>query len=106
MENKVEAATRKSSEGFNSAQYVFFSFCDGLQFDKDTALRLACGFGAGMGRKEEVCGAVSGGIMAIGAEFGRGEKGDPTTTETTCRKTQEFMDESPKGMAHSSADVC
>jgi C_GCAxxG_C_C family probable redox protein len=92
MENRAGTALRKLSEGYNCTQSVFYSFCDDLRFDKDTALRLACGFGSGMGRKEEVCGAVSGGIMVIGVRFGRGEKGDPAETETTYMKTREFMD--------------
>jgi len=65
MTIKTEAATSKFLEGFNCAQSVLFSFCDDLQLDKNSALKLSCGFGGGMGRKEEVCGAVSGGIMAI-----------------------------------------
>jgi hypothetical protein len=42
-------------QGYNCAQSVLFSFCDDLNLDKDKALKIACGFGAGMGRKEEVC---------------------------------------------------
>ena len=92
MKNRTEIAVSKFSEGYNCAQSVFYSFCDTLQFDKNTALKIACGFGAGMGRKEEVCGAVSGGIMVIGAKYGRGERDDRTATELTYRKTRELMD--------------
>ena len=92
MSVRSEMALRKFSEGYNCAQSVFYAFCDDLRFDKDTALKLACGFGSGMGRKEEVCGAVSGGIMVLSAKFGRGEGGDSTATETTYRKTRAFMD--------------
>ncbi len=92
MNNRAEIAVSKFSEGYNCAQSVFYSFCDDLRFDKDTALRMACGFGAGMGRKGEVCGAVSGGIMVIGAKYGRGERDDRTSTELTYRKTRELMD--------------
>ena len=45
-----------------------------------------------MGRKEEVCGAVTGGIMVLGAKFGRGEKDDRSATELTYKKTRELMD--------------
>ena len=92
MKNRTEIALSKFSEGYNCAQSVFYSFCDDLHFDKNTALKLACGFGAGMGRKEEVCGAVTGGIMVIGAKYGRGEKDDRTATELTYQKTRELMD--------------
>jgi C_GCAxxG_C_C family probable redox protein len=92
MKSKTEIAISKFLGGFNCAQSVLYSFCDDLQIDKNTALKLACGFGAGMGRKEEVCGAVTGGIMVIGAKYGRDEKGERASTETTYEKTRELMD--------------
>ncbi len=92
MNTKSEIATAKLSEGYNCAQAVFYSFCEVLEFDKDLALRMVCGFGAGMGRKEEVCGAVTGGIVVIGTKYGRGEKADPTATELTYKKTKELME--------------
>jgi len=92
MKNRAETAVSKFSEGYNCAQSVFYSYCDALQFDKNTALKMATGFGAGMGRKEEVCGAVTGGIMVIGAKYGRGERDDRTATELTYKKTRELMD--------------
>ena len=89
---KSEAATDKFLEGYNCAQSVFYSFCDDLKLDKNIALKIACGFGAGMGRKEEVCGAVTGGIMVIGMKYGREENQDPTKTDQTYQKTRELMD--------------
>jgi C_GCAxxG_C_C family probable redox protein len=90
--NKTEIAVKKFQEGYNCAQAVSFSFCDDLNFDKRMILKLACGFGAGMGRKEEVCGAVSGGIMVLGMKYGRGEDGDRALMEQTYQKTRELMD--------------
>jgi C_GCAxxG_C_C family probable redox protein len=92
MKNRTEIAVSKFSEGYNCAQSVFYSFCDTLQFDQNTALKMACGFGAGMGRKGEVCGAVTGGIIVIGAKYGRGERDGRTATELTYKKTRELMD--------------
>ena len=89
---KSEKALAKFMEGYNCAQSVFFSFCDDLKIDKDQALKMACGFGAGMARKQEVCGAVTGGIIVIGAKYGRGEKEERTVTEVTYTKTRELMD--------------
>ena len=92
MKSRAEMAVSKFSEGYNCAQSVFYSFCDDLGFDKNTALKMACGLGAGMGRKGEVCGAVTGGIMVIGAKYGRGETDDQTAKELTYKKTRELMD--------------
>jgi C_GCAxxG_C_C family probable redox protein len=93
---KSELAVSKFIEGYNCAQSVFFSFCDDLEMDKDKALKMACGFGAGMGRKEEICGAVSGGILVIGATYGRGENDDRKATEVTYAKIRELMDQFAK----------
>jgi C_GCAxxG_C_C family probable redox protein len=44
-----------------------------------------------MARKQEVCGAVTGGIIALGLKHGRGEGQDRTPTEETYRKVRELM---------------
>ncbi|MGO9378975.1 MAG: C-GCAxxG-C-C family protein [Dissulfurispiraceae bacterium] len=90
---KSEQAVALFMEGYNCAQSVLFSFCEDLKIDKDKALRIACGFGAGMGKKEEVCGAVTGGIIAIGAKYGRGKNDDRSATEVTYAKTRTLMDQ-------------
>jgi C_GCAxxG_C_C family probable redox protein len=96
MSKRSELAVNKFSSGYNCAQAVFFSFCDDLNIDKDTALKIACGFGAGMGRNQEVCGAVTGGIMVLGVKYGRGEKDDISATENTYPKVREFMNKFKK----------
>ena len=91
MKTKSDIALEKFLAGYNCAQAVLFSFCGDLGFDKDTAFKLACGFGAGMARKQEVCGAVTGGILALGLKHGRGEGQDRAPTETTYGKARELM---------------
>ena len=94
--DRSEQAVAKFVSGYNCAQSVLFAFCDDVGLDKDKALKIACGFGAGMGRKEEVCGAVTGGIMVIGAKHGRGENDTQKETEMTYVKTRELMNQFSK----------
>jgi C_GCAxxG_C_C family probable redox protein len=88
---KSEKAISKFMSGYNCSQSVFYAFCEDLNLDADAALKIASGFGGGMGRRGEVCGAVTGGIMALGATHGRGENEAATAAETTYAKTREFM---------------
>lgn len=49
--------------GYNCCQSVLLAFSDELGMDETTLAKLASGFGAGMGKLREVCGAVSGMFM-------------------------------------------
>lgn len=94
METKMEIAVEKFLEGYNCAQSVLYAFCDDLQIEKDLALKIASGFGGGMGLKEDVCGAVTGGIIVIGAKYGRGENEDHAEAKITAyTKTRELIDQ-------------
>ena len=77
--------------GYNCAQSVLGVFCEDLNFDRDSALKLATGFGSGMARRQEVCGAVTGGIMALGLKFGFGLGMEQSAREKTYLLAGEFM---------------
>ena len=66
----VTLAAELFLEGFNCAQAVAVAFCDVTGMDKQTAAKLASPFGGGMGRMREVCGAVSGMYIVLGALYG------------------------------------
>ncbi|MBQ2944932.1 MAG: C_GCAxxG_C_C family protein, partial [Ruminococcus sp.] len=57
-------------EGYNCAQAVFGAFSQELGLDFDIAMKLSSGFGGGMGRLREVCGAVSGMFMVFDMKHG------------------------------------
>ena len=65
-----EKAIQNFMAGYNCAQSVFLAFAPDLGLSDDLALRLSSSFGGGMGRLREVCGAVSGILMAAGALYG------------------------------------
>ena len=87
-----EKAVEKFKAGFNCAQSVLWSYAQELHFEPDCALRIANGFGAGMGRKQEVCGAISGAIMVIGLLYGRGEHDGLERHENTYALVQKLID--------------
>lgn len=63
-------------EDFNCAQSVIATCGPELGLDRESALRVAGGFGGGMGRLGEVCGAVTGAFMVIGLKHGKSSPED------------------------------
>lgn len=78
VSDRSERAYRLFLEGCNCSQAVFAAFSDLIGLDEKTALKLSSSFGGGMGRLREVCGAVSGMLMAAGALYGYSDVSDPT----------------------------
>lgn len=88
--NHAEEARRLFLAGYNCAQAVFCAFCDETGLGLDAAARLASSFGGGMGRMREVCGAVSGALMALGMLRGYADPQDPEAKKEHYRLVQEF----------------
>ena len=91
MSARTETAITKFSCGYNCAQSVIYAFHDELGLDEDQALKIATGFGAGMARKQEVCGAVTGGMLVLSLRHGRDSKQDRSATEQTYKRIRELM---------------
>ena len=70
MSTKAEIAKKYFEEGYNCCQAVVLAFTDEMKIDNDTALSIASSFGGGLGRLREVCGAVSGMGIVLGALYG------------------------------------
>ena len=64
--NRSDQAQELFLSGYNCAQSVVLSFSDDLKFSKELAQKMAAGFGGGMGKQQETCGAVTGAIMVLG----------------------------------------
>lgn len=90
MTDKSLIAAEKFDEGLNCAQSVLFPFLGELNIDGNALLRMASGFGAGMARNGEVCGAVSGGIMVLGHKYGS-DQTSSNPKELSYSKTSELM---------------
>jgi C_GCAxxG_C_C family probable redox protein len=86
--NKLDLAAQYHERGYGCAQAVLAAYAGNFGLEEGLALRLATGFGSGMGRMCEVCGALTGAFMVIGMRYGK-EKTDGnrygTETETTYR---------------------
>jgi len=79
-------------KGYNCAEMVFTKL--GRYYDPDfdaDLMRLATGFGGGMGEAADVCGALVGGVMLIGYLYGRTSLAEDK--EDCQRYTRRFHDE-------------
>jgi len=99
---RSEKALQLYSNGFNCAQSVIASFADILNVTEETAVRMAAGFGGGMGRMQETCGAATGAFMVIGFLRGKYKEGDDESNERTNKLIQEFSRQFTK--AHGSVN--
>ena len=72
---KAERARELFLEGCNCAQAVFLAFAE-EKLDRETALKIASGFGGGMAGMHDVCGAVSGMLMVAGLLYGYDDPGE------------------------------
>jgi C_GCAxxG_C_C family probable redox protein len=92
MNSKPEQAVETYKCGFNCAQAVFSTYAEEFGIDRPTALKISCGFGAGMGRRQEVCGAVSGAILLIGSKYGKTIVEDKAANELTYKLVRELSE--------------
>lgn len=67
--NRADNAKELFESGCNCCQAVFCAFLEETNLSKDDALRISAGFGGGIGRMREVCGAVSGMTMVLSNKF-------------------------------------
>lgn len=67
---KNEKAIQYFDQGYTCAQAVLLALIDYTNLEKEKALNIASGFGAGVGDAKTVCGVVSGAVMAIGLAEG------------------------------------
>lgn len=87
---KTELATEYFNQGFNCAQSVLASFKEEVSLEEKDLLKIASGFGAGMGRLQQTCGAVAGACMVLGLIYGKDKSDDTEAGERTYALVQEF----------------
>jgi C_GCAxxG_C_C family probable redox protein len=91
IERARQRARRNFSLGYNCAEAVFEAVmgeCDlGLPPD---ALRLATGFGGGVGLYGDTCGALTGAVLAVSAAHGRRALPEGEPREAAAKSKEQF----------------
>lgn len=83
LEAKLKLAKEFHEKGHNCAQSVALPFCEELGVDVKTAMRAMEGFGAGMGGRDQTCGALSGAIFVAGLKHSDGNVDAPASKMET-----------------------
>jgi len=88
MTDPIQTSQDRFAQGFNCSQSVFSAFSSELGISDETALKLTSPFGGGVAHQGNVCGAVTGALLALGLHSGS------STTENkdeTYRLAEEFL---------------
>lgn len=86
-----EKAQEILGQGFHCSQCVMMHVAERLGMDENQALKLSAGLGGGCFHGE-ICGAVSGGVLALGLVYGFDQPEARKENELMVEKIHEFED--------------
>ncbi len=89
----AEVAKAAFNQHYNCAQSVLSAYAQELWLERDQALKVATGFGGGMGRLAATCGLVTGAFMVLGLKYGMIDSADQASKEKTYAAVQAFAQE-------------
>jgi C_GCAxxG_C_C family probable redox protein len=89
---QMKSAASLHQDGFRCSQALLGAYSEKLGLDRELAMKIATGFGAGICRQGDVCGVVTGAVMVIGLKFGQTRLDDEKAKEITYYIVQEFME--------------
>ena len=90
---KGESAKENFMSGLNCSQAVAAAFAEEMNMPKTLVEKLTVGFGGGMGRMREVCGAVTGMFMVVGILYGYDDAKDYEGKKDTYALVQELANQ-------------
>ncbi len=90
MSANSEQAVNNFKEGSNCSQAVISVYAEQLGLSRKMASRIARGFGGGMGRMAQTCGAVTGAFMVLGLKYGNDDIHDKEAKERIYGLVREF----------------
>jgi C_GCAxxG_C_C family probable redox protein len=91
--NRVDEAVSRFAEGFSCSQAVASAFASDYGLTDEQALKVASGFGGGMGRTGGTCGVISGAVIVLGLVYGATSPKDAEAKAKTYALVQEFVAE-------------
>lgn len=86
---RIEEAVSCLREGSSCSQAIMAAYGPMFGMDREMALKIASGFGGGMGRMAETCGVVTAAFMVLGLKFGSAAS-DRQAKEAVYTRVKEF----------------
>jgi C_GCAxxG_C_C family probable redox protein len=92
VKDKLTTAMEMFTSGFHCSQSVFAAFSDELGLSRETALKIACPFGGGLGGYGKTCGALTGAMMVLGLKYGSSDIADVESKTKSKEKTRQLIE--------------
>lgn len=86
----AKKAAQYFAAGYNCAEAILLALSQHWKVESEVIPNIATSFGAGIGRKGSICGAVTGCIMALGLKMGRRNYADEEHKERAYAAALEF----------------
>ena len=94
---KVASRANKSMKYFLSgcrcSEAILLSYGRDFGFGDNTAMKVGCALGGGLGSAGDLCGAVTSSIIILGLKYGRVRKDDAAKRKATDRRVKKFLRE-------------
>lgn len=91
MSDRKQKAVELFNQGYNCAQAIFTAYGDVVGIDKETGMKLTSGFGGGISRLGETCGAINSAVMIIGLKYGNIDARDVEQKKEATNRIRELI---------------
>lgn len=92
MSTQVQQAVFLYGQGCNCSQAILATYGEQFGLNRGAALKIASGFGGGIGCMGQTCGAVTGAFMVIGLKYGPGSAKEKDAKEHMYKLIREFAE--------------
>jgi len=92
FKEKINIAIKNLMAGHSCSEAVLLAYAPQIGLQRESAFKIASGFGGGMGWMGETCGAVTAAYMVIGLKYGATSVKDSYSREFTHESVARFAD--------------
>ncbi|MFP4556802.1 MAG: C-GCAxxG-C-C family protein [Bacteroidales bacterium] len=86
-------ALKLFTNGYSCSQAILIAFAKDVDLEKDTAFSIGAGLGGGVGRTQNICGAINAGAIILGLRFGNYSSDDSEAKNQLASKVATFVNE-------------